>query len=218
MRGYFYRGRHRRPTKTARRAATLAATGAVGLGLSQGVAYAGPPGGWDPVIKCESGGNPKAQNPSSSASGLLQFIDGTWRAYGGHEFAARAKLATAAEQLIVAERAYAREGLQPWTASKSCWSGKVSKGSSPAKAAPKKAPVKPAPAPAPASAPAPAPALASAPAAVPAVGTYVVQLGDTLSEVAAVRGDGNWQALHERNRAVVGDNPNLIFPGQNLSL
>jgi hypothetical protein len=31
--------------------------------------------------KCETGGtfDPKAENPSSSASGLFQFLDGTWR-------------------------------------------------------------------------------------------------------------------------------------------
>lgn len=39
---------------------------------------------WDDaswVISHESGWNPRAQNPSSSASGLGQMIDGTWRAY-----------------------------------------------------------------------------------------------------------------------------------------
>ena len=33
------------------------------------------------VIAHESGGNPRAQNPYSSASGLFQFIDSTWRHY-----------------------------------------------------------------------------------------------------------------------------------------
>lgn len=36
------------------------------------------------IAKYESGGNPRAQNPSSSASGLYQFIDGTWNHYGGY--------------------------------------------------------------------------------------------------------------------------------------
>jgi hypothetical protein len=33
------------------------------------------------VIRHESGGNPHAENPTSTASGLFQFIDGTWRHY-----------------------------------------------------------------------------------------------------------------------------------------
>jgi hypothetical protein len=35
------------------------------------------------IAKYESGGNPRAENPHSSASGLFQFIDGTWRAITG---------------------------------------------------------------------------------------------------------------------------------------
>ena len=31
------------------------------------------------LISCESGGDPRAKNPHSSASGLGQFLDGTWR-------------------------------------------------------------------------------------------------------------------------------------------
>lgn len=81
------------------------------------------PGVFDAIIKCESGGNPKAKNPRSSASGLFQFIDSTWRAYGGLEFAPTAAQATVAEQYIVAERAYASEGTRPWNASRGCWKG-----------------------------------------------------------------------------------------------
>ncbi len=50
---------------------------------------------------------------------------------------------------------------------------------------------------------------------------YIVKPGDTLSAIAAdpLSGyNGNWQALYADNRAVVGDNPNLIFPGQVLQL
>lgn len=35
------------------------------------------------IAKYESGGNPTAQNPSSSASGLYQFLDTTWQAVTG---------------------------------------------------------------------------------------------------------------------------------------
>jgi nucleoid-associated protein YgaU len=48
--------------------------------------------------------------------------------------------------------------------------------------------------------------------------TYVVRSGDTLSKIAdRLNVAGGWQALYARNRHVVGDNPNLIFPGQRLS-
>lgn len=36
------------------------------------------------VLKRESGGNPAAHNPSSSASGLWQFLDTTWAGFGGY--------------------------------------------------------------------------------------------------------------------------------------
>lgn len=39
------------------------------------------------VLARESGGNPRAQNPHSSASGLWQFVDGTWAGYGGYAHA-----------------------------------------------------------------------------------------------------------------------------------
>lgn len=42
------------------------------------------------VLSCESGGNPYAENPSSSASGLWQIIDGTWNGFGGYYHAADA--------------------------------------------------------------------------------------------------------------------------------
>lgn len=36
------------------------------------------------IFYAESGGNWRAQNPTSSASGGFQFIDGTWNGYGGY--------------------------------------------------------------------------------------------------------------------------------------
>lgn len=42
------------------------------------------------VMECESGGDPTAQNPNSSASGKWQVIDSTWNNYGGYPSAASA--------------------------------------------------------------------------------------------------------------------------------
>jgi nucleoid-associated protein YgaU len=78
-----------------------------------------------------------------------------------------------------------------------------------------------APAPAePAAAPAAAaPAAASAPPAAEAQ-TYTVQNGDTLPSIAnQVYGDANqWNAIYQANRGAIGDDPNLIHPGMQISI
>ncbi|BFV59305.1 M23 family metallopeptidase [Kitasatospora sp. CMC57] len=64
-----------------------------------------------------------------------------------------------------------------------------------------------------------APAVAPAAAAAPAASNYRVVSGDTLSKIASAKQvDGGWQKLYQDNRSVVGGNPNLIYPGQQLSL
>jgi hypothetical protein len=42
------------------------------------------------VLACESGGNPTAENPTSTASGLWQITDGTWGGAGGYSHASHA--------------------------------------------------------------------------------------------------------------------------------
>ncbi|NGN64729.1 LysM peptidoglycan-binding domain-containing protein [Streptomyces sp. A7024] len=63
--------------------------------------------------------------------------------------------------------------------------------------------------------------------ALPALGTlaasaanaYTVEKGDTLSDIAADHGYGSdWQKLYEANKKTVGDDPDLILPGQNLDI
>ncbi|PBC79835.1 murein DD-endopeptidase MepM/ murein hydrolase activator NlpD [Streptomyces sp. TLI_235] len=85
-------------------------------------------------------------------------------------------------------------------------------------AAPAAAPAAAAPA-----AAAPAAAHAEAPAAAPAApaadASYKVVHGDTLSKIAnAQHVDGGWKKLYQDNRQVIGGNPNLIFPGQKLTV
>jgi nucleoid-associated protein YgaU len=50
-----------------------------------------------------------------------------------------------------------------------------------------------------------------------ATGSYTVASGDTLSSIAAAHGE-SWQALYEKNADVVGANPDLILPGEQLTL
>ena len=50
--------------------------------------------------------------------------------------------------------------------------------------------------------------------------TYVVKAGDSLSKIAAEHlGDASrWPEIYEKNKDVIGDNPNLIHPGQEYVL
>lgn len=227
-----YKGRHRLPTARSRGTAaamTTAAMTAGGMLGTVGTASAETPD-WGPIIKCESGGNPTAKNRTSTASGLFQFINGTWAAYGGLEFAPTARQATVEQQYIVANRAFAREGYRPWNASKSCWAGKIGKGVA--------ADIKPAQKPAPKKAAEKRPERAAervsaeprvkAPAkpVLPADakpgpftdGPYTVKPGDTLSGIAAAnKVAGGWQSIYEKNKDVV-EHADWIFPGEKLDL
>lgn len=48
--------------------------------------------------------------------------------------------------------------------------------------------------------------------------TYTVVSGDNLSKIAKnITGNSaNWKAIYEQNKGVIGGNPNLIYPGQQL--
>jgi LysM repeat protein len=59
-----------------------------------------------------------------------------------------------------------------------------------------------------------APAQSSAPQ--PAAGDYTVQAGDCLSEIAYAHHLDGWQQFYQQNIGVVGGDPNLIHPGQQL--
>lgn len=47
--------------------------------------------------------------------------------------------------------------------------------------------------------------------------TYVIKSGDTLSGIANKFGM-SWKTLYEKNKEKIGDDPNLIYPGQTLIL
>ena len=48
-------------------------------------------------------------------------------------------------------------------------------------------------------------------------GDYTVRSGDTLSGIAERHGT-TWQQLYAQNKAVIGGDPDLIVPGQQLAL
>ena len=47
--------------------------------------------------------------------------------------------------------------------------------------------------------------------------SYTVKSGDTLSKIGQHHGVA-WRDIHEANRDVIGDNPDLIKPGQKLRI
>ena len=76
-----------RSTTTTRPARPATSSGSSGPVAATGTVNGYPCGGQLPpcrVLACESGGNPTAENPRSSASGLWQFLDSTWDGHGGY--------------------------------------------------------------------------------------------------------------------------------------
>ena len=76
------------------------------------------------IAQCESGGNLRAKNKYSSASGEYQFIWGTWHHYGlelwGDEF--YEKNIWSDDNRELAWYVYSKYGSKDWNASKYCWS------------------------------------------------------------------------------------------------
>ncbi|WP_329140256.1 transglycosylase family protein [Streptomyces sp. NBC_00670] len=226
------RGRHRRyqPNRINRASLTVTAGGA-GMALpliGTGVAHAADADTWNKVAACESSGNWHI-NTGNGFYGGLQFTQSTWEAYGGRAYAARADLATRDQQIAVAEKVLDGQGPGAWPVC-SGRAGLARGGPGPdvdtgthtqtaRQTARKQAPAAPQ---------APAKKRAShkdvAPQSTPQsrAGTaemYTVVHGDTLSGIADshdVR-DG-WHGLYAANRTTVGSDPDLILPGQRLTL
>ena len=68
---------------------------------------------WAAIAACESGGNWSA-NTGNGFYGGLQFTQQTWLANGGGQYAASANLASPAQQIAVAQRVLATQGIGAW--------------------------------------------------------------------------------------------------------
>jgi resuscitation-promoting factor RpfA len=200
-----YQGKHRKPSNTSRNVARIAVAGAV---VATPIAIAAPANAadWDTLAQCESSGN-WAANTGNGFSGGLQFTPSTWAAYGGTQYSSNAASATREQQIAVAEKVLAAQGPGAWPAcsAKTGWtSGSTTKRpvstSSDHQAD--------------ASAQSHRPQHASS---VPSNGAdYTVQAGDTLGKIAEQFGV-NWHDVFQRNANLLQD-PNLIFPGQQLDI
>lgn len=77
--------------------------------------YANPK--WDELAMCESGGRWDTVDSAPAANafdGGLGIFRGTWKEFGGDEFAPNAGLATREQQIIVGMRIYEKLGWDPW--------------------------------------------------------------------------------------------------------
>jgi LysM repeat protein len=195
----------------------------IGLGVLSSPAQAAGSHDWTGVAQCESGGKWNT-NTGNGYFGGLQFGQSTWAGYGGTAFAPRADQASPAQQVEVAEKVLAAQGVGAWP---TC--GKYLTGGTTAAAAVKAAPVAPKPKPAAAAPKQKTTAAAKAKAAPAAAGTdtygrhaapagrYTVERGDTVATIAAAHGE-SWQELYRRNLAVIGGDPDVITPGQVLRM
>ena len=68
---------------------------------------------WSAIAACESGGNWSADTGNGFYGGL-QFTEQNWLAYGGGQYASSANQATEAQQIAVAERVLAGQGIGAW--------------------------------------------------------------------------------------------------------
>ncbi|MDX3075001.1 transglycosylase family protein [Streptomyces sp. NPDC088354] len=194
--------------------AGAAALTPLALLAAAGPAKAADSGVWDRIASCESGGNWHI-NTGNGYYGGLQFSAGTWRAYGGTAYAATAAGASREQQIAVATKVQRSQG---WGAWPTCSARAGAYGSAPGGGS--------------------APAARRAPAAPKAAatpghsaprhsdrghrraeghGNYRVRPGDTLSRIAADHGT-SWKKLYAVNASVIGADPNLIYPGQRLSV
>ncbi|MGY0064458.1 transglycosylase family protein [Streptomyces sp. LZ34] len=227
------RGRHRRPRPRRVSRASLAFTaGGAGVALpliGVGQANAASVDTWDKVAECESTDN-WSINTGNGYYGGLQFSQSTWEAFGGTSFAPRADLASKDQQIAIAEKVLDAQGPGAWPVcsvkaglTRGGQPADVSTGSSGTTQSTPKAAPKATPKAAPEAAPkATTKAVDQSAAASGRSGSsYTVVGGDTLSRIADAQdmdGVGGWQRLYESNRQVIGGDPDLIYPGQKLTL
>jgi LysM repeat protein len=68
---------------------------------------------WSAIASCESGGNWSIDTGNGFYGGL-QFTQQTWLGYGGGQYAPSANLASESQQIAVAERVVAGQGIGAW--------------------------------------------------------------------------------------------------------
>ncbi len=219
------RGRHRRPQpRSAARVSRTVTAGGAGIALplaAAQLAHAAPQDVWEKVAACESSGKWNT-NTGNGYFGGLQFTQSTWEAYGGRAYAPRADLASPSEQVAVAEKVLAGQGPGAWP---HCGPrAGLARGDAQPHGAAHGGGDQPRAERTGSDVPEDEESRTSKDKAERARAerlkkqtTYEVVSGDTLSGIADARSvEGGWRRLYDWNRSTVGDDPDLILPGQHL--
>ncbi|WP_034265836.1 transglycosylase family protein [Actinospica robiniae] len=187
---------------------------------------------WTAIANCESGGDWSIDTGNGFYGGL-QFSESTWLAYGGGQYAQYANDASESQQIAVAEKVLAGQGIGAWpvcgayAGSSTTYSGTNTSGSgssSSSSSADKSSGSNSSGSGSSSSSKSSSDSGSSSyqgkhrAKSSSASGSYTVKAGDTLSGIAQKEGVSDWHTLYQDNESVVGSNPDLIYPGQVLQL
>ncbi|MCF2131511.1 LysM peptidoglycan-binding domain-containing protein [Strepomyces sp. STD 3.1] len=107
-------GRHRRPRQAPALVVAAGVTGsAIAIPLLGATGAHAAGANWDQVAECETGGA-WSQNAGNGYYGGLQLPQEAWERYGGLEYAASADQASRSQQIRIAEKLYADQGIAAW--------------------------------------------------------------------------------------------------------
>ncbi|MFF7609358.1 transglycosylase family protein [Streptomyces parvulus] len=107
-------GRHRRPRQAPALVVAAGVTGsAIAIPLLGATGAHAAGANWDQVAECETGGA-WSQNVGNGYYGGLQLPQEAWERYGGLEYAASADQASRSQQIRIAEKLYADQGIAAW--------------------------------------------------------------------------------------------------------
>lgn len=107
-------GRHRRPRQAPALVVAAGVTGsAIAIPLLGATGAHAAGADWDQVAECETGGA-WSQNVGNGYYGGLQLPQEAWERYGGLEYAASADQASRSQQIRIAEKLYADQGIAAW--------------------------------------------------------------------------------------------------------
>ncbi|MFJ5038040.1 transglycosylase family protein [Streptomyces parvulus] len=107
-------GRHRRPRQAPALVVAAGVTGsAIAIPLLGATGAHAAGANWDQIAECETGGA-WSQNAGNGYYGGLQLPQEAWERYGGLEYAASADQASRSQQIRIAEKLYADQGIAAW--------------------------------------------------------------------------------------------------------